>query len=193
MNKHLLSAALVAAFGLTAIGNASAADGKITFTGTISDQTCTVTGGTGTNGAAGDFTVTLPTVATTALSAADKVAGETPFTVIIGGAGQTGCGAGTPSKVARLHFEPLSSPVSSATGRLINQAAAGAATLVEVELLNKANQPINISTGANATGSEETITSNTATLKYGARYHATGGASTAGAVSTYVNYSVVYK
>ncbi|GGD46699.1 fimbrial protein [Pseudoxanthomonas indica] len=192
MKKHLLSAALLAVLGFSTIGAASAVDGKITFTGTISDQTCSVTGGTGTNGAAGDFTVTLPTVATTALSAADKVAGETPFTVVIGGSGQTGCGAGTPAKVARLHFEALSSPVSASTGRLINQAASGA-TKVEVELLSKDNKPINIATGENATGSEETITGNTATLKYGARYHATGGASTAGAVSTYVNYTIVYK
>lgn len=192
MNKHLLSAALVAVVSFSAIGAASAADGKITFTGTISDQTCTVKGGTGTNGATGDFTVTLPTVATSALSAADKIAGETPFTVILGGSGETGCGAGTPSKVASLRFEPLSSPVSASTGRLLNQAAGGA-TNVEVALLNKSKAVINIATGANATGSEEAITNNTATLQYAAQYHATGGAATAGAVSTFVNYSVVYK
>lgn len=190
MNKHLLSAALVAAFGLTGIANAAAADGKISFSGSISAQTCTIKGGTGTDGAATDFTVKLPTVATSALSAADKTAGETPFTVIIGGAGQTGC---TDGKVSALHFEGLTSPVNSATGRLTNKATTDAATKVEVALLNKANAVINLSSGENADGSAESITGNTATLKYGARYHATGGASTAGQVSTYVNYSVVYR
>lgn len=188
MNKTLLSAALVAAFGLTAIGNAAAADGKITFNGMITDVTCTVKGGEGTDGGAQNFTVTLPTVSVTALNAADKVAGETPFTVILGGSGEANC---TNGKVAYLRFEPLSSPVDAATGRLINQAAGGA-TKVQVELLNKGKAPINLYTGANADGSKETISGNTATLQYGAQYHATGGASTAGAVSTFANYSVVY-
>lgn len=190
MKKHLLSAALVAAFGFSAIGNASASDGKITFTGTISAATCTVKGGTGTDSAASDFTVTLPTVSTTALSAADKSAGDTPFTVVVGGAGQTGC---TDGKVAALKFEALSSPVSSSTGRLTNHTAAGAATQVEIALLNKGNEVINLATGDKSSGSEETIASNSATLKYGARYVATGGAATAGSVSSYINYSVTYR
>lgn len=189
MKKTLISAALVAAFGLTAIGNAAAADGKITFTGMITDVTCTVKGGTGTDGAAQNFTVALPTVSTTALNAVDKVAGETPFEVILGASGQTGC---TNGKIASLRFEPLSSPVNQATGRLVNQAAGGA-TQVEVELLNKAKAPINLYTNAGGAGSEETIAGNTATLKYGAQYHATVGASTAGAVNTFVNYSVTYR
>lgn len=189
MNKTLLSAAMVAAFGLSTIATASAADGKITFVGQITDVTCTVKGGTGTDGGLQNFTVTLPTVSTTALAAVDQVAGETPFEVIIGASGQTGC---TNGKIAVLRFEPLSSPVNQATGRLINQAAGGA-TNVEVELLNKAKAPINLYTNANGAGSEETIAGNTATLKYGAQYHATNGASTAGAVNTFANYSVIYR
>jgi len=190
MKKHLLSAALVAAFGFSAIGAASASDGKITFSGTISAVTCTVKGGTGTNSTTTDFTVTLPTVATTALAAADKTAGDTPFTVVVGGSGQTGC---TDGKVAALRFEALSSPVSASTGRLTNHTAAGAATNVEIALLNKANEVINLSSNDKSSGSEETLTGNTATLKYGARYVATGGAATAGSISSFVNFSVVYR
>lgn len=190
MFKNLLSASLVATLGMSVIASASAADGKITFTGTISDSTCTVTGGSGTNGGVSDFTVALPTVQVDALSAADKVAGATPFEVKLGGSTSTGC---KDAKVASLYFEPTSAPINAATGRLTNQSSSSAATNVEVELLNKANTAINLATGANAAGSEETITGSTATLKYTAQYHATGGKSTAGGVSTYVNYSVVYK
>ncbi|MDR0184018.1 fimbrial protein [Lysobacter arvi] len=187
MSKTLICAALFSALGFTSL-SAAAADGKITFTGTISDVTCTIKGGDNTNGGTSNFTVTLPSVSTTALAAAGQTAGDTPFSVIVGGSGQSGCKDG---KIAKLWFETSTPTVDAANGgRLKNTASAGA-TNVLVGLLNKANAPIDLSDNTGVDGSEETIADNTATLQYTAQYYATGAAG-AGDVNTYVNYSVVY-
>jgi len=187
MSKTIVSAALFAALA-TASLSAAAADGKITFTGTISDVTCTVKGGTNTDGGVNNFTVALPTVSTTALASAGQSAGDTPFTVIIGGSGQTKCKDG---KIAALWFESSTPTVDAANGGRLKNTAASGATNVLVGLLNKAGAPIDMSNNANGKGSEETIVGDTATLKYTAQYYATA-ASTSGAVNTYVNYSVTY-
>jgi len=165
MKKTLLSAALVAVVGAAVVPSAFAADGKITFKGTISDVTCTVTGGAGTDGGVQNFTVTLPTIPKTALDVAGDRAGDTPFSVIIGGTGQTGC---TNGKMASLRFEPAQSPIDAATGRLINSIAAGSAAVVQVGLLNDAKQDINLYTSAGT--SAAAIAGNTATLNYWAQY-----------------------
>jgi len=187
MNKLLLSTAMVAALGFAAVGTASAADGKITFKGSISDVTCTVTGGAGTDGGVQNFTVSLPNVSKTALDTAGDRAGDTAFAVIIGGAGQTGC---TNGKLASLKFEPAQSPVDAATGRLINSTAAGEAAVVQVGLLNNSKQDINLYNNTNSPVA--TIASNTATVNYWAQYYAPTTGVTSGAVDTYVMYSVVY-
>lgn len=187
MKKTLFTAALAAAFGLVAM-QASAADGTLTFKGLITDTTCTVTGGAGTDGAAQNITVTLPTVSTSALAADGQKAGDTKFSLVIGASGQTGC---TNGKVVSLRFEPAQSPmIDSATGNLKNSTAAGMATKVEVGVLNAAMQQINFYTNANST--QATIANNTATLDYWAQYIATGGAATAGTVNTNVVYSLTY-
>ena len=186
MNKILLSTAMLA-LGFAAVGTASAADGKITFKGTISDVTCTVTGGTGTDAGAQNFIVNLPTVSKTALDAAGDRAGDTAFSVVIGGAGQTGC---TNGKVASLKFEPTQSPVDAVTGRLINSVVAGSAAVVQVGLMNQAKQDINLYTDANSPTA--TIAGNTATLNYWAQYYAPTTGVTSGTVDTYVMYSAVY-
>jgi len=187
MKKTLLSAALVAVVGSAVIPSAFAADGKITFKGQISDVTCTVTGGTGTDGGAQNFTVTLPTIPKTALDVAGDRAGDTPFSVVIGGTGQTGC---TNGKVASLKFEAAQSPVDAATGRLINSIAAGSAAVVQVGLLNDTKQDINLYTSAGSTAAA--IAGNTATLNYWAQYYAPTTGVTSGAVDTYVMYSAQY-
>lgn len=187
MKKTLFSAVLAATFGLVAL-QASASDGTITFNGDITDTTCTVTGGTGTDGAAQNVTVTLPTVSTTALGTAGQTAGDTQFQLIIGASGQTGC---TNGKIASLHFEPSQSPmIDATTGNLKNSTASGSATNVQVAVLNDKKAVINLNTSANST--QATIANNTATLTYYGQYVATGGASTAGTVNTNVVYSVAY-
>lgn len=187
MNKTLLSTAMVAALGFAAIGTASAADGKISFKGQIIDLTCTVTGGTGTNAGAQDFSVQLPTVYSSALDSAGDRAGDTPFSVVVGGAGQTGCVDG---KVVKLRFEAGQSPVDAATGRLKNTVAVGNAPVVQVGLLNDAKADINLVDSANS--QTATITGNTATLNYWAQYYAPAAGVTQGLVDTFVMYSLAY-
>lgn len=187
MNKALLSTAMVAALGFAAIGTASAADGKITFKGKIEDTTCSVTGGTGTDGVAQNFIVTLPTVSKSTLAAAGSRAGDTQFSVVVGGAGQTGC---TDGKVVKVKFEGAQSPVDAATGRLKNTVAAGNAAVVQVGLLNDAKADINLIDNTNSPTA--TIASNTATLSYWAQYYAPATGVTAGLVDTFAMYSVVY-
>ncbi|UGA40826.1 hypothetical protein JOS77_25345 [Chromobacterium haemolyticum] len=90
-------------------------------------------------------------------------------------------------KNAVTHFE-IGPTVDAATGNLKN---AGAATNVEVQLLNNTLQAINL---ANNTNSQIVpISSGTATLNYYAQYIATGGAAGAGAVNTSVQYSMTYQ
>lgn len=187
MSKILISAALSAAIASTSL-SAAAADGKITFTGKIEDVTCTIKGGTGTDGATSNFTVDLPHVSKAALDTAGDVAGDTPFSVIIGGSGQSGC---TNGKIAKMWFESSTPTIDAAHGgRLKNTAASGAQNVL-VGVLNKSMVNIDMSNNTGGDGSAETIADNTATLKYTAQYYAIGAA-TAGDVNTYVNYSVVY-
>ena len=183
MSKILISAALFAAAGFTSL-SAAAADGKITFNGTISDVTCTITGGDNTDGGTSNFTVNLPSVSTSALASSGQSAGDTPFSVVLGG-------ANCKDKIAKLWFESSTPTIDAANGGRLKNTASGGAANVLVGLLNKAGAAINLSTNAGGDGSKEQIAGNTATLKYTAQYYATGVA-TAGAVNTYVNYSVVY-
>ncbi|WP_342316336.1 fimbrial protein [Lysobacter sp. FW306-1B-D06B] len=168
----------------SATAPAFAADGSITFNGEILDSTCTVTGGAGTDGGVKDLTVTLPTIQKAALAAANQVAGETPFTIVIGGAGQTGCVNG---KTAKLWWEQSGSDIDTATGRLKNNG--GSATNVQIDVKNSAGASINFATNANP--STAVIAGNTATLNYAAQYYATAAA-TAGTVTSKVIYSVAY-
>lgn len=196
MKKTLFSAALAAAFGLVAL-QASAADGTITFNGQITDTTCTVTGGGAATGT-GNVTVTLPTVSTSALAADGKTAGDTNFSLVLGGG--TNCANG---KTAALWVETSQTPaLDTATGALKNQSTGGAGN-VEVRMVNPANnQPINLGINAAVTNGATliatsnqpaaTIASNTATLNYTAQYLAKGGAASAGAVSSYLTYSMQY-
>jgi len=179
MSKTIVSAALFAALA-TASLSAAAADGKITFTGTISDVTCTVKGGTNTDGGTSNFTVALPTVSTTALAAAGQSAG--------GGPSQPKCKDGA---IASLWFESSTPTVDAANGGRLKNTATSGATNVLVGLLNANGAPINMSNNTNAAASGVKIVDTTATLNYTAQYYATAAA-TAGAVNTYVNYSVVY-
>ncbi len=178
MNKTLLSAALIAGFGIAALApqTASASDGTITINGQVNAATCTVAV-TGTTGS----TVTLPTVATTVLGASGNTAGQTAFSI-----GLTGCSAGVTK--AATYFE--AGPNVNAAGRLNNS---GVATNVNVQLVNSdGTTPIVIGTAAPTTGvGSFAVAGGIATLNYFARYYATGVAG-AGGVATSVTFSMVY-
>lgn len=182
MNKTLLSAALIAGFGIAALAPqaARATDGTITFAGKIVANTCTIgssSGPTGTTGTA-SFTVTLPTVASGALgTTAGTVAGATPFSINL-----SACSTTTGS--VKTYFEPGLSV--NGNGRLTTNI-----TNLDLQLLNDSQSPINLNTQAGTTTA--TIASNAATLKYFAQYYNTSTAAiAAGTVSASVNYTVVY-
>lgn len=158
---------------------AAAADGQITFNGEVTAQTCTISG----NGSAKDFTVTLPTVSTSALAAAGETAGRTPFNIAL-----TGC---TPdSGDVRVHFEQ-GPTVDTSTGRL--KLEAGGAQNVQISLLNSDLTAIRLGQAEASQNSLPVAISNgSATLPFFAEYYATGQA-TPGAANSNVMYTLTYQ
>lgn len=180
MQTKLISALLLVG-AATASQVASAADGTITFTGSITAQTCTINGN-GSNSS--NFNVPLLNVGTSALAAAGQTASTTPFTIAL-----TSC---TPaSGNVHAYFEP-GPTVNTATGNLFLNA--GGATNVEIRLLNGDYSVIKLGAADASQNSQSVAISATgaATLKYNAQYYATGAA-TAGAATSSVMYSLVYQ
>ncbi|HID7510802.1 TPA: fimbrial protein [Enterobacter hormaechei] len=189
MNKNIfVLAALVSAMGSV---SAMASDGTINFVGTINDITCTVD----VKGPTNTSTVTLPTVSTSTLRATGATAGVVPFTVALDGCTQGGGTQykGSTAKVS-VYFEP-GATVDLANGTLKNGATSGAATNVDLQLLDGGvtGNVIKVGDASQLTGNKQIILSatGTTTLPYAVRYHATG-ASTAGSVTSSVVYDVVY-
>lgn len=189
MKQIKIVSAIAVTLGLALAGSASAQSsygGTITFTGAVSDSTCTVSGGAGTSGATGNFSVALTPVAATDLAAAGDTAGPTNFSLTIGGPGQAGC---TNGNIAAISFMPSSTQIDAATGALAN-ALSGEATNVEVQLVDAAGTVINLADPSfQATA---TIANNTATIPFTAQYLAVGGAATPGSVQTNVVYQLTY-
>jgi major type 1 subunit fimbrin (pilin) len=173
MNKTLLSAALIAGFGIAAFAPQTArADGTITFTGKVVNNTCTfdVNSSGGPNG-----TVTLPVVFRGALAAAGATAGDTNFNIVV-----AGCDTNLTSVQERFSGSNV-----VADGNLQNT---GSATGVEIQLLS-GGAPINLQTNAGAPVG--TLSSGGVTLSYTARYFATAAAGS-GLVNTTVTYTTSY-
>jgi major type 1 subunit fimbrin (pilin) len=157
-----------------------AADGTITFNGSITAQTCTING----NGAGSkDFVVKLPVVSASALASAGQTAGRTPFNISL-----SSC---TPA-AGTVHTFFESGPTTSAsTGNLIM--TAGGATNVQIGLLNSDFTAIKAGfADASQNSKAVTLTSGGATLAYFAEYVATGVA-TAGAANSSVTYTIAYQ
>lgn len=182
MNRILLSAALIAGFGIAAFApqSARATDGTITFAGKITSTTCAIN--VNASGSA-SATVTLPTVDLAALASSGKVAGATPFTI-----GLTGC-TGTNTGSVGVYFEPGAN--TQPDGNLKNTAATNN---VEIQLLNGTQGVMTLNSASGAqNGTTAAVVSGytAATLAYYAQYFATAAA-TAGIVGSSVTYSVVY-
>lgn len=188
MKNIKIASAVALALGVAFAGSAVAASSNsdtITFTGSLTDATCTVSGGAGTDGGSGNFTVALDPIAATTLTAAGDTAAPKAFSVIIGGPGQGTC---TNGKVASMSFLTSSPQVDAATGALKN--AITGETNAEVQLLDSTSKAINLA-DASAPAQTATIANNTATINYTAQYYATA-AGTPGTLSTSVVYNVVY-
>ena len=175
MNKKISSMALAFA-ALAAAPGAFAADGQIDFTGNIIATTCVVNAS-----AAKDFTVVLPTVASTTLASAGATAGRTGFEIEVS--------ACTVETSVSTYFEP--GLATAASGNL--SVDAGGATNVELQLLNDAFQPIDLNAPAGMQNSQlVNLVGGEAIMNYYAQYMATGAAS-AGAANSRVQYTVQYQ
>jgi type 1 fimbria pilin len=150
----------------------------------ITVPTCTVTAGN-------NQTVSLPTVDASQLSSNGKVAGTTPFNIVV-----SGCPDGV--SVATNTFSGGS--VDTNTGNLKNttSTANGGARNVEVQVLNgpgtTATGPIIFGKSSASTQNSGTfnIVDNAVTLNYYAQYYATGAVG-AGAVTATINYTISYQ
>ncbi|MDE1894502.1 MAG: type 1 fimbrial protein [Pseudomonadota bacterium] len=181
MKKTLLSAVMIASFGMAALApmSARATNGTITFNGAITSKTCTVVLNGGTSGTG---TVTLPTVSTSAFGSLGSTAGQTPFTINL-----SACATGTTT--AATYFE--AGPTVNTAGRLISS---GTATGVDLQLLNSDNSVITAGGAAPTSGvGVATISSGAATLSYFVRYYQNSATLPgAGSVTSTVNYSMIY-
>ncbi|SDD74872.1 major type 1 subunit fimbrin (pilin) [Cupriavidus sp. YR651] len=188
MKTKLLSALAFAA-AATVSQYAAAVDGTISFTGSITAQTCTANG----NGTSSkDFTVALPNVSSGLLATAGNVAGATPFSISL-----TGCNPDSGN--VRTFFE-AGPTVDATTGRLIVASGSGAASNVQIGLFN-ADDDSEIKAGfADASQNSHSVplvagspagSAGSATMRYIARYVSTGAA-TGGAVNSSVQYTIVY-
>ncbi|WP_321872697.1 fimbrial protein [Burkholderia ubonensis] len=171
-----------AGLAIMAMNAAHASDGTITFNGSVVATTCKINGGNG------DVTVNLPKVGANTLAAAGATAGRTPFTLAL-----TGCtpGEGNPAKVGVV-FESGAN-VDQTTGRLNLDAGTGAATNLQINVLNAQQQPIKVGFPGDQNSQVVAIgTDGSATLNYFAEYYATGTAK-AGAANSKVQYSLTYQ
>jgi major type 1 subunit fimbrin (pilin) len=190
MKKILLTASLLTAFGVAAVAPqvssaAGANSGTITINGTLTASTCTVS----INGNGASPTVTLPNTPLVmgTLSTAGASTGWTQVQLTL-----SGCTA--LNGYANVYPYFTSTNIDSTTGFLKN--AGGSATNVEIALSNQQSTTgaltLQSASGAQNAGSQS-ITAANPTFTYYAGYVATGGASTAGSVTTTVQYSLNYQ
>lgn len=182
MNLKLLSS--VALLTGMAVSPAFASTGTISFTGSISNVTCSVSGGTpGTNKP--DFDVDIGAVSAGDFTAPGVVSGITGFRIYIGKAGETSC---TDDTKVWATFEPGAN-VDPTTGALITT---GGATGVQIRLFDKNGKAIDILGNDQNNGPKETIANHQATLVYAAGYEAVDSV-TAGKADSSVVYTVRYE
>jgi len=164
--------------GLFIVPAAMAADGQIDFIGVIKGNTCEIRGGSP------DFTVQLPPVILSALSAPGQGAGRTPFDIQL-----TNCVPDTGRVMT--YFEP-GPTVNPLTGRLKTVTGTDQATEVEVGLRNANHEAMDVSKGMDEQNSQVVdIVGGNARLDYFAEYVATGTV-TPGEVRTHILYSIVH-
>lgn len=137
-----------------------------------------------------NITVTLPSIQTSALSAAGTVAGRTGFNITL-----TGCPSGLTKAMA--YFEPDATTVDSTTHNLKNKN--GTAANVQVQLLNGngssavAFSPILLGAPeASQNSGQYAVAGGAVTMHYVAQYFAKGAAAGAGSVNTSIGFTIDY-
>lgn len=192
MNKTLLSAALIAGFGIAALAPQAshAATNTITFSGKILNATCSASVNGGTNGGL----VTLPDEPATALPNIGSVVGATPFSIVLSACPTTPSGV----NVGAQFYSAANA--DTVAGTLKNTGV----TNVDIQLLDSTGTTaVPIATAAQAPGNNVGVTDSTAitgsgaaagaTLNYTAQYYATTASAGSGTVSTSVNFVINYQ
>ncbi|MFJ2987906.1 fimbrial protein [Collimonas sp. NPDC087041] len=183
MKKKALIIALLFAAGFTS-NAVLAADGTITFTGSISSKTCQINGSAPGSGSH-DIDKELPSISADSLATPGRTDGSTGFHIDIGATGDSGCPDGTRTQIS---FDPLSPLINPVTGNLKNT---GTATNVEVQIFDLNGGYSQMHLFNNPVSREVVVVGNKARLDFTAQYIATGGPVTGGSVITSVLYSVV--
>lgn len=179
MQKKLLATAIAFTVSVMALP-ASAADGTITINGKLTQQTCTVKINNGT----ADAVISLPSLSTSVLDAAGKMAGRTAFTMNL-----TDCTPATGSVRAYFEHGPTVDP---ATGRLNNTISSGAKQ-VQIQLRDHQENDVYVGNTSQRDNPATALSpAGAADLLYSAYYYATGKAS-AGELATSVTYSIDYQ
>ena len=182
-----ISTVLVAALGLAASQSAFAEnDGQILIDGSVVAVTCTIDGQAPGNGDI-EKRVDLRGISVALLDEAGKTGGDKAFTFCIGSDGETTC---ENDRSAFVRFDPASPAIDFGTGGLRNTATTGAAGNVQVELANINGTAIDL---GNDDSAGYPIANNQASIPLIARLKATGGAATAGVVTSAVGFTVVYE
>lgn len=185
MIKSFLSAALLAGLGVAAFApqSARADDGTINIDGRVLAQSCKVQGNA--TGTAASIAVHLPWVYAPTLATAGATTGDTSFPISI-----TDCDHALTS--VKTYFSGAN--IDTTTGYLKQTATSGAGN-VQVQLLNSDNTAITLSgSDAAAQNSKSVPMSNgAATLTYVARYISPAGGATPGAVTSAVQFTLVYQ
>lgn len=183
--KHIKMATL--GLGLVVATSASADMGLITFVGSVSDSTCAVSGGSGTNGAPANFSVALDPVQTTTLNAIGKTANRKTYEVVFSD-GKGGSCASTTITKAHFYFV-ASSPSVNTDGRMRNILGPTGAQNVEMQMLDESNAVVVLN--RHPRKDVTLATTGPTVLKYGVQYYATGVA-TAGNFRSDVIYEAYY-
>lgn len=174
MNKYfiMMASAMLATASLTA----HSADGTIHFTGSISDEACTI------DAASQDMTVDLGTISQSTLDgAAGQKASPTSFQISL-----SNCPATFTS--AALKFDGTTDSTDSSLLALDSEA--GVATGVAVELSDASGSPIAMQ-GASMDYPITTGTTNN--LEFSARYVSTAPTVVAGTANATTEFTVSYK
>jgi len=183
MNTKLVFA--LAMTSALAAGSAMASEGIVTFTGEVTDVTCVISGGEGTDGAVGDITVALQPVNANSLDAAGKSVGTKRFDILVdNGAGQP-CQSATK---ATFGFKNTSLNIDPTNGNLNNTLAGESNAQLRI-LDQDLATPIDLRI---ASTKEVDPSVAGARFIYGVQYFAKD-VTTVGQVKTNVEYAVTYQ
>lgn len=173
--KFKISALLV--LGILASSATYAADGKISFTGSVTDSACTVT-----NSESSPLTVNLGKVSKSAFSGSGSTAAPTKFTIQL-----TGC----PDTVSSATVKFDGTPFNGDNSILALTSGTDAATGVGIQITDSSQTVLPLSQ-ASASYALSTTTDNINSLDFVARYVSTASTVTAGSANADASFTINY-